>query len=242
AYLAQYPDGRFALLAKARVSILSPAPKPAAPTQPPAKVAAIAPTPMASGRAPVAGDKWVYQYTDLWNTSVKGRLVAEVLEVRAGEVTENLSIEFDGRQGARQTVWTSRAEARGWNAGPLGVRELSPYALALEILKPGQPPASVNLRLLEEGSAKPWAFEVKASEEDVAVPAGRFRATKLVVTGRRDVTPGAAGAFEMVVWYAPETMRYVKLSYTSYLALRGFGNPTDPWHRYVYELVSAPRR
>lgn len=240
AYLAQYPNGRFALLAKARVSILSPAAKPVPP--PPAKVATIAPTPSvaASGRFPAVGEKWIYQYSDLWKAGVKGRLIAEVVDAREGEVTENLSIDFDGRAGQRQTVWPARAELRAWDAGPLGVRELSPYALALELVKPGQRP-DVDAAGLDENSTKPWAIDVKVSEEDVAVPAGRFRATKIVITGRRDVSPGAPGSFEMSVWYAPETKRYVKLVYTSYLALRGLGNSTDAWHRYVHELVSAPR-
>ena len=240
AYLAQYPNGRFALLAKARISILSPAAKPAPP--PPAKVAAIAPTPSVavSGRFPAAGEKWVYQYSDLWKAGVKGRLIAEVVDAKEGEVTENLSIDFDGRAGQRQTVWPAKAELRAWDAGPLGVRELSPYALALELVKPGQRP-DVDAGGLDESSTKPWAIDVKVSEEDVAVPAGRFRATKVVITGRRDVSPGAPGSFEMSVWYAPETKRYVKLVYTSYLALRGLGNSTDAWHRYVHELVSAPR-
>ena len=255
AYLEQFPEGRFASLARARINSLkvaaakpaqvaAPLPAPtAAPASaaPPTQVATISPTPVpAAPGAPAVGQKWVYQYTDLWKDAVKGSLIAEVVEVREGEVTENLSIDFDGRAGKRQTVWPLRAELREWDAGPLGIRELSPYALALGLLNPAQAPA-VNSRPLEENSTRPWTINVRVSEEDVAVPAGRFRATKLAVTGRRDASPGAPGAFEMVVWYAPETKRYVKLSYTSYLSLRGIGNSTDPWHRYVHELVSAPR-
>lgn len=73
------------------------------------------------------------------------------------------------------------------------------------------------------------------------VPAGPFRSTKLVVKGVRQATPGAAGAFEMVVLFAPETKRYVKVKLTSYLSRRGFDSSTDLGTRYVYELVSAPR-
>ena len=245
AYLAQYPNGRFALLAKARISTFSPAAKPAPPAPPPVKVAASAPSAAvahaSSGRAPAVGDKWVYQYTDLWKAAEKGQLTAQVTEVREGEVTENVAIRFDGREAKRETVWPARAEIREWNAGRLAVRELSPYALALQLVTPGQPPASLNARPLEEGSPTPWSIDTKVSQEDVAVPAGRFRATKLVVTGRRSAPQGAAGSFEMAVWYAPEVKRYVKLTYTSYVAFRGLGNSNDPWHRDVYELVSAPR-
>ena len=177
---------------------------------------------------------------DLW-TPVKGRLTAEVLEVKGGIVTESVTIELDGRRAVGQTEWPFKAEIRGWDAGVLGLRELSPYALALELLKPERAAIQISAEPLEEGSKRSWSLDTEISEEDVEVPAGRFRSTKLVVKGVRQATPGAAGAFEMVVWYAPETKRYVKLSYMSYLSHRGFGSSTDPWHRYVYELVSAPR-
>ena len=250
AYLTEYPDGRFAVLAKARIATLAPAAQPAAPRPPspqtapaptpPSQLAAIAPSAMVTTGAPVVGDKWIYRYADLW-TPVKGLLTAEVLDVKGGIVTESVTIELDGRQAVGQTEWPFKAEIRGWDAGVLGLRELSPYALALELLKPERAAIQISAEPLEEGSKRSWSLDTEISEEEVQVPAGRFRSTKLVVKGVRQATPGAAGAFEMVVWYAPETKRYVKLSYMSYLSHRGFGSSTDPWHRYVYELVSAPR-
>ena len=240
AYLAQYPDGRFAMLAKARISTLAPAAAPAAPAAPPAKLAALAPTTVASGRLPAVGERWVYQYTDLWKPGEKLQVSHAVTEVRDGEVTEAISARIGGRELKYQAVWPQAAEIREWRLDRFSLREFSPFAVALELMKAGQPPAAVEARL-EDGWARPCSIAAKTSEEDVSVPAGRFRATKLVLNGQRSATQGTVSAFEMTVWYAPEVKRYVKMTYNSYIPFRGMGNSNDPWQRELYELVSAPR-
>jgi hypothetical protein len=196
---------------------------------------------VASGRQPAVGEKWIYQYTDLWKPGEKGQFTAEVVEVRAGEeVIETISLAYAGRAAFRQIVWPHRLELREWDAGTneLAFREITPFALALGLITPDVAP-EVNSRPLEEGAPTAWSTTVKVTPEAVSVPAGRFQATKVALRGQRVVTQGRISLFELTAWYAPEMKRYVKLTYDSYISIRGAG--LDPWHRQMHELVSAPR-
>ncbi len=269
AYLTQYPKGRFAVLAKARISTLAPAkPSPpavvspaavppataapqstplaapaptpvpqASPIPSPAQLAAIAPSAAIAAGAPRVGEKWVYEYIDLWRAPQRGEFTAEVVEVTDREITETVSLKYGIRETLRQTIWPNRMELREWDAGTpeVAFREMTPFALALGLLTPGIEPR-VNSRPLEEGSPTPWSTAVDVAQESVTVPAGHFRATKIVLTGKRAPIDGRITSFKLTVWYAPQVKRYVKLAYDSYATRRG---AEEPWHRYVHDLVSA---
>jgi uncharacterized caspase-like protein len=243
AYLAQYPNGRFALLAKARISTLAPVPELSRPEAP---VASLAPTAAASSRLPRVGEAWVYQYTDLWKPAQKVRIRHTIAAVSDDLLSENVAILTDGLEGSvggghlasTMTVWPTSAQLGEWRLGQVTMREFTPFALALDLVRPGQ--RIDDVAGMPTGGLADWSIGGRVSEEAVSVPAGTFRATKVVLKGQRQAYQGMVGSFEMTVWYAPEIKRYVKLVYNSYATTRGAG--ADPWHRDLYELVSAPAR
>jgi hypothetical protein len=93
--------------------------------------------------------------------------------------------------------------------------ELSPYLLAASA---GKPPAEVSdPGGYPIGSRGLPSWIVKATVQgwdQVAVPAGTFKALRLDVKGRRSAPIGGrtsfAGRFEMSVWYAPDVNRIVR--------------------------------
>jgi hypothetical protein len=257
AYLETYPKGRFASLARARVNslkvaaakpapVLAPVPAPVAAPAPqrPAPVAAVAPTPVASGKLPAIGERYVYRYTDLWKPSRKVDLIHSVSAIRPHEIIETISTAINGRTFISDAASARGAEIREWNVGDIAIREFSPFAVAFGVLQPGAQFTDVKGVPAGGNNLAEWAVRGKvAGEEDVTVPAGRFRATKVVLVGSRDLqpmTPGT-GRFELTVWYAPELKRHVKLTFDSFVRPRGSWNYTDASSRDVYELVSAPR-
>lgn len=132
-----------------------------------------------------------------------------------------------------------------WKLGDIAIREFSPFAVAFGVLKPGGQFTDVKGVPAGGNNLADWAVSGKvAGEEEVTVPAGRFRATKVVLVGSRNLqpmTPGA-GRFELTVWYAPELKRHVKLKFDSFVRPRGSWNYTDASSRDLYELVGAPAR
>jgi hypothetical protein len=263
AYLETYPKGRFAALARSRANSLKvaaakpaavPAPAPASPppvaappVQRPTQVAAVAPTPVAGGRLPAIGERWTYQYTDLWKPGLKVNVIHTVTEVREHEVVETLSAAINGRTYIGNVGAPRGAEMREWKLGDITLREFSPFALAAELVHPGEAISFSSGEILEQSRGS-WLVSGKATEETVTVPAGRFRATKVVLEGRKgavaSVIPGSplsrVQSFRLSVWFAPESKRYVKAEFVSYAMSAGASNSV--YHNEVYELVSAPGR
>jgi len=258
AYLETYPKGRFAALARARANALKPAaakpapvvaPPPPAPVpapvaapapQRPAQVASVAPTPVASGRMPAAGERWIYRYTDLWKPSEKVQVTHGVVSVSGQFVTENLSATAGGRVVTGMAMSPTGAEIREWKLGDITLREFSPFALALDVLKPGQTIDPFRSAILDDTGRGDWAVSGKVSEDEVMVPAGRFRATKVLLEGRRTADLLArVTSFQLTVWYAPQSKRYVKATFVSYA--RSPSSTNSLYHNDLYELVSAPR-
>jgi len=191
AYLRQYPRGRFADQARARIAALSSA--------------------VAGGGAPVApdlmprvGDTWRYRVTD---------------QFRFGDLFVTARVDAVSGEGVAET-WTTTADAKvrttrvpmkptfnplpDWNAAP---PEFAPYLQAAG-LGVGAP-IGVQRRAIDAVSValKPsWE-----GEEDVVVGAGRFRARKLVLEGQAPGTRGGARvSARYVMWYAPLVRRIVK--------------------------------
>jgi uncharacterized caspase-like protein len=213
AYLRQYPNGRFAMLAQTRVAALAPAV--AAPAAAPAsqvtpgeaRAAAAAPQAARPELLPRPGDTWRYRVQDQF------RLGDLYVTARVNAVTD---------EGVAET-WTTTSDAQvrtalaprslGFHALPdwtLAPPEFAPYLQASGLLRAGQVIVDQQRRIGQV--MVPMKVSVEG-EEDVTVAAGRFRATKLVLRGQGVQTRGgtrSAVLTEQTVWYAPEVKRIVK--------------------------------
>ncbi len=172
---------------------------------------------------PVAGNVWVYHYRDkilarrgypitIRVDSVSGTTVSESLQVE-GENNQDLAVDthrfgFIGRALPRDRILV----------------ELAPY------LRPADLKADQSKDLKFSGSYpvpkdpfSPWVVKrPRISEEEMTVPAGRFRTTRVELTGLREtVTPFSDPVrFWFQAWYAPEVGRYVKLRHRAW---NGYG-------------------
>ena len=191
AYLRQYPNGRFANEARARIAALS------------------APVAVAGTRAelmPRVGDTWRYRVTDQFRF---GDLfvTARIDAVSDDSIAETWTTTADAKvRTTRVSLKPSFNPLPDWSAAP---PEFAPYLQAADV-PPGVASAiGVQRRAVDAVSVllKPtWE-----GEEDVVVGAGRFRAKKLVLRGQ--ATGQRAGApivAEHIVWYAPNVRRIVK--------------------------------
>lgn len=199
AYLAQFPQGKFALLARARIeSLATVAPKPATAGPAVARVELL----------PRPGDSWRYRVQDRFRL---GDLfvTARVDEVRPDGVAETWTASSNA---SARTNGVAALAARmhtlpGWDLTP---PEFAPYLQAHESLRAGQTVGSLTRRL---GNADvPLTARVEA-EEDVATAAGQFRAVKVTVRNREPVARGnpRAQSVEYTVWYAAAVKRPVKI-------------------------------
>ncbi len=214
AYLRQYPRGRFAELAQARIAAF-------ARESPPTAAARAKPDPLAAlvlakgGRPellPHAGDTWRYRVSDQF------RLGDLFLTATVADVTEDGVVE----------TWTTTSDAKvrstvvpletGFHALPdwsLTPPEFSPYLLATERLRPGQKIGGQRRSVERSVVALNATVE---GEEGVTVAAGRFRATRIVLRGQaqsRGAQRSGPITVEHVVWYAPAVKRFVKYEVTT---------------------------
>ena len=198
AYLRQYPSGRFAALAQTRLAAID---TPPAAVARPSTDAALAARPEL---LPRVGDTWRYRVQD---------------QFRLGDLYVTAKVDQVSADGVAET-WTTTADAKlrttlaslapGFNALPgwtLTPPEFAPYLLASGPLRAGQALAAQQRRVDEVNVPLRVTID---GEEDVAVAAGRFRATKLTLRGQAKNRGGATVLAEQTVWYAPQARRIVK--------------------------------
>ena len=70
---------------------------------------------------------------------------------------------------------------------------------------------------------------IRRDWEEVTVPAGSYRALRLEVDGRREgmtQIPGRSTStrYKMVVWYAPDIQRFVKLQHQTWASAAPFSD------------------
>lgn len=232
-YLASYPQGRFAGLARNRLRALGAAPQAAPDTaravaQAPMQVATIVPDQPApvtasastavSSAFPQAGDSWTYRYVNGWKKSSPNIVMVKVDESAGGRVTDRMSLA--GGSGADQRRHDGKLEAAERAlGGDVRVVELLPYAQSLlqAGFIPGQekdlPDLAVGGEILR--------VKVKfIGQEKLNVPAGSFDASRLEIVGRPAKQQNAQASGHMAVgyvthtfWFAPEVRRIVKLEH-----------------------------
>jgi uncharacterized caspase-like protein len=220
AYLRQYPNGRFVALAQARIKANA---APALATKAPAELdpsvanakSDVAPVTQAAPMAvrpemlPHSGDTWRYRVQD---------------QFRLGDLFVTAKVDTVTAQGVAET-WTTTSDAQvrtalvsqapGFNVLPgwtLTPPEFSPYLQASGLLQPGRE-IGEQQRLVDQTMVALHA--TIEGDEEIAVPAGRFRTTKVVLRGQSAArSRGAAKAvpvlIEQTVWYAPAVKRMVK--------------------------------
>lgn len=238
AYLQQYPSGTFKALAEARLAALEKKPA-GVPVAPPSPVAAAAPVVAGAKHVPQVGDTWTYRLSyprirGQWGKAAKPPQshVVTILEASDSTVTDELSIDGGSPLPAQHK--------RGGVLLQQGAAVFSPYFIVF-----GGPPGSVQT--LEPACSRAYSCSAKvriAGNETLAVPAGRFAATKYVVEetwrpisgsfGRPGDTAQMNGGRTLTVWYAAEIGRAVK--YESRLIVGDMPPMEDP--NFDLELVS----
>ncbi|HEU5296418.1 MAG TPA: caspase family protein [Burkholderiaceae bacterium] len=191
AYRRQYPNGRFAEQAQARINELS---------------AVVAGAGSRTQLMPRVGDTWRYRVIDQFRF---GDLfvTARVDAVSDDSVAETWTTTVDAK------VRTTRVSLKpGFNPLPdwsVAPPEFAPYLQASDV-PPGASAAIGEQRRAID--AVPMTLQPSwQPEEEVTVGAGRFRAQKLVLRGQAGSARGGGPLrAEYVVWYAPGVRRIVK--------------------------------
>jgi uncharacterized caspase-like protein len=201
AYLRQYPRGRFVALAQTRIAALAPS-------------SAAMPATPSTNPMPRAGDTWRYRVQDRY---MLGDLfvTATVDEANENGVAETWTSTFDGK--VRSTFVPLKPGFRALPGLELTPPEFAPYLQATGLLRPGQRIGDQQRRIEQVDVALKSGI---ASEEDVTVQAGRFRAIKLVLSGQARGRSASQGPIlaEHTIWYAPEVKRIVKYSVSTKVA------------------------
>jgi uncharacterized caspase-like protein len=230
-YLEQYPKGKFATIARNRVSELK------AQAAPASQVATAAPPAVAAGasdRMPRVGDTWTYRYVDGWKGESGAPLTYQVTQVSAKEIRENYLI---GNQAPLALTHTNELKVPAERLDPQPRVEMFPYLVAFGIPDDKEQWDDVTfVPGANYTSREPWRLKAKVvGRESVKVPAGRFKAIKIELTGDRGRVWGYFSApvwAKHTLWYVPEVKRVVRHEFES---IDGRGKDAD---RGAYELLS----
>jgi hypothetical protein len=215
-YLKQYPNGKFAGLARLRAQA-----KPAAQARPAAPAVKRTLTPAEASALPLTGARWKYRYTDRkYPVGAKQVFNVQVDSVDGLMMNELLSPE--GSPGA--PVKTALAsEALRFTARPLPkTRTLLEFAPYLR-LPDSRLAAPVRM---DKGSGYPFSGNFQQEwqvtfaalpEAPITVPAGRFQASRVELKGTRGVPSVLYPTrFVLTMWYAPEVKRYVRMDHKTW--------------------------
>ena len=217
-WIAEVPDRAKEQLAKARTSRE-------------AKTAAFV-----TGAAGAQGARWTYTFRDRLYGNRDREFSVRATAVDSSSVMEVLS------SGVDQQNFSANTQEVGFHRRNLSgeeLIELSPYLLA-RVPTPSMPlPESPRL-YPGAGDPKDWSVQVtRVQQEEVSVPAGRYQAYRVTVTGANPNMsfyyqngPSSAGndrpvRFEYEAWYAPEVGRYVQIHHQTW-GRSGF-HLSDEW-------------
>lgn len=140
--------------------------------------------------ATTVGDRWVYRYTH-------DGAVNEVTEVvtgveRDGGVTVVLVGRVNGGEVTPYARWRVSGEGLAWSDGSPGRQKRDPIR---RLKLPAKPGDNWEWALSPESRVK--MVETFRGEEEVEVPAGRFKALQV------DGDASESGVMRMTIWYAP---------------------------------------
>jgi hypothetical protein len=218
AYLEQYPNGRFAPLARNRLNALTPqpsAPAPAAaPLAGPKPAAPPAQTGASGSRLPSEGDTWTYRLTEPKRVDgpKQRNYVVKVFAASPSAISEEYAIDGDG-----SGQWTHKSSRE---VVPVGRPVFAPYLFAFGDLPSGGTLGSVHVA---EGACGP-SYLCQASGrvvrwETIKVAAGTFDTVRVEIehSWRPAAVSGVqsaqySGSRILSVWYAVAAKRAVKFS------------------------------
>jgi hypothetical protein len=168
------------------------------------------------------GDRWVYQRMDYASGEPRGRYELRVVLAERG-VIHIVSSRGEAEQRESDLTYTADWNAvsehgrlytphSGWFKFPLRVG--ARHRAAFEVLNP---------RTLTSSKAERDVTVV--GWEEVTVPAGKFRALKLVSEGRYQRLDHASrvGTSRDVIWYVPEIRRWAKITFETSRSGKGTG-------------------
>lgn len=163
---------------------------------------------------PRPGESWTYRTSGKWPTSPRRDIVISVQSVRDGLVTDTLRADADARiVGDSRRAIGSRPEFLKWDQ--IGL-EYSPYLGAFRDLSTLG--SQSDFATPDVDTWGQWYSQAKVlGRETVNVPGGTFDAFKVEVwssrsaTGGRTLAPVEPVRIHYLVWYAPQTKRYVKM-------------------------------
>lgn len=215
-------------------------------TTPAQRMAAAAkPIPAAASPQAVAqpawrvGDSWSFQRVDLWRNEVVERFEQE-MRAQDGErwtLQWRITDTQDPRRRGSITGEYLDARTHGFADARMRGRHV-PLSFPLQVGKQWSfrydytPEHHRDVSVEQTASVVGW--------EEVSVPAGRFRALKVVHEGRYNaVEAGFAwnGAIREIYWYAPEVRRIVKREYRD---TKGDGSTYDQWREDLVSMRAVP--
>lgn len=156
------------------------------------------------------GDRWTYQRMDYDANQARGRYEMHVVFADRG-VIQVVSTQR-GKDEEIDTTYTAE-----WNAVTVPGRVFNPHTGWFRFpLRIGDTyPAAFETILPKKGaSARNERKVTVVGWEDVVVPAGKFRALKVVSDGRfeRLDKGSASGTSRNVIWYVPQIKRWAKIT------------------------------
>ena len=203
AYLEQYPNGKFAALARNRLAAFSA--KPAEATPPPVKASA--------SPIPQKGDSWTYRLIEPRRTDgpKQRRYTVTVTSASGASIGEQTELEGTARGTSTQDggLYLASVEASVF----------SPY---LEVLRPAPGGGRFRIEIRDRACTGQYACRAEGQvlgREPVKVPAGAFDAIKIYIeqswsAAQLGAHPAQAASFNgsrrLFVWYVPELKRAVK--------------------------------
>jgi hypothetical protein len=185
-----------------------------------------------AGALPTPGSMWSYTMRDRVYPNRDREFSVQLGRVDGWDVTEIVS-----SQGQQETYGGNAREVAFYQrrVGGESVLELAPYLLS-HLPKPQLPLGQTPQGYPSGGLIPPWRLRVTdARPETVVVPAGRYEAIRISVTGenpgaQQPANYGGSGLagqdfrtarFEFVTWYVPELGRYVQARHRM---INRFGN------------------
>ena len=166
-----------------------------------------------SSKFPTKGERWVYQIRGKWPTSPQRVVQFSIDKVDAGMVTETLTLLEPARKVSGRR--TSNAKDPGFVSWPDIGLEFSPWIGAYIELSGNE--SWEDFAMPSIGNWDKWySSAVTSKQEHVKVQAGNFEAWKVEAWSNRHATGGSTMAglepvrINFVVWYAPQTKRYIK--------------------------------
>lgn len=218
AYLEQYPNGKFAALARNRLA--APASKPSEAVPVPVKASA---SPM-----PQIGDTWTYRLTEPKRTDgpKQRRYTVTVTSASGASIAEQTALE--GGPGGTSTHDGSLY---------LVATDASVFSPYLEVLRPVPRGGRFRVEIRDRACSGQYSCRAEGmtlGRETVKVPAGTFDAIKITIeqswsAAQLGAHPAQAASFNgsrrLFVWYVPELKRAVK--YQS-RAVFGDAPPMEP--------------